>query len=102
MWGLNIWPCTNPKKHMGFAKFINHVLYVYVFKILLYAMSYVNERSKNIFILDIDDQNTAYIFALKGTQATSLKLGSSMTSLKCLAQLDSALEESVDFRWRHC
>jgi hypothetical protein len=32
------------------------------------------EKNKNIFILNIDDQNKMYVFASKGTHATYLNL----------------------------
>ena len=37
-------------------------------------MSYVKEKIKNLLILDIDDQNTTYVFIFKGTQAAYLNL----------------------------
>ena len=50
---------------MGFIKFINHNLYIYVFATLQRTLSYVEETIKNILLLGIDDQNTMYVFAFK-------------------------------------
>ena len=54
---------------MGFIKFINHILYIYVFETFLYTLSYVDEKIKNILVLDIESQNTTYVIVVKGTHA---------------------------------
>ena len=51
--------------YMGFTKFINHSLNIYVFEISLYLLSYVKKKTKSIFILDIGDQNTTF-FCIQG------------------------------------
>lgn len=54
--------------YTGFTKLINLTLYNYVFAILLYKSC----KAKKILILNIDDQNATYVFAIKGTHAASL------------------------------
>jgi hypothetical protein len=54
--------------YIGFTKFIEHNLYIYVFKFLLYTLSFCQGGYENIPILKNDDQNTKQIFASKGTQ----------------------------------
>ena len=39
---------------MGFTKFKNHILCVYVFEILYYTLSYLKREGKIIFVLDTD------------------------------------------------
>ena len=50
-------------------------------------------KNQNILTLDIDVQNTTYIFASKGTQALYL-----IDHIKVFNLFNSALEELVDFR----
>ena len=53
--------------YLGFTKFKSYFIYLYVSKILLYALSYVKEKISNILTLDIDDQNTVFVFASRGS-----------------------------------
>ena len=56
---------------MDFTKFIKLILDSYVFETLLYKLSYVKKKMK-LPILDIDNQNTTYVFALEATHTTYL------------------------------
>ena len=48
---------------------MSYSIYVCVCNLILYIVLCQGEN-ENILILDIDDQNTMYAFASKGTQAT--------------------------------
>ena len=54
---------------MSFTKFIKHIIKNYVFETLLYSLSYVKYKIK-----DIDDQNTMYVFASEDTHDTYLNI----------------------------
>lgn len=43
-------------------------LYIYGFETLSSTLSYVKEKMKKVLIHNIDDENTKYIIASKGTQ----------------------------------
>ena len=49
----------------GITKFINHILYIYVFQTLFYTLSYVKENIGILLLLDIEKRNTTYVFAYK-------------------------------------
>ena len=47
--------------YTGFTKFINHILYICVFEILLYTLTYVKEKIYNTLILENDDKKKYHI-----------------------------------------
>jgi hypothetical protein len=61
---MNIWSYTQLNGLHQVQK--TYLIYLCV-ETSFYALSYVKERIKNIFILDLDDQNIIYVFASKGT-----------------------------------
>jgi hypothetical protein len=64
MWVLDIQSYT--QLYTSFTKLIN-----FVYVALLYTLSYAKEI---ILILDIDGQNTTYVFAFKDTHIAHLSL----------------------------
>jgi hypothetical protein len=71
MQGFNIRPYTQYTQ--ASPKFRNHNFYIHGFETLFCTLSYV-KNNKGIVALDIDDQNTTYVFAPKTTRAAYLNL----------------------------
>ena len=74
---------------MGFTKFINHTLHIYVFELDYICIIVCQGEIKIVLIADIDDQNITCVLASK---AMYLNLRSSIPS-KCLTYSNHALQK---------
>ena len=83
--------------YTSFPKVMNHILYIYVFEIFSSTFMLCQGENKNIFILDIDNQNITCVSASKGNQSCMFEL-QSLTTSKYLTCSNSALEEHVNLR----
>ena len=82
--------------YRGLTNLSYQVWYICGFEALYYSLSYVHFCFLNLFIfnvpiLDIEDQNTTYVFAYKGTPGYVLELQFSITS-RCSTNSKSAFE----------
>ena len=59
---------------MDFTRLTNHILYNYVFEMFLDILFYVKGENQNILILDINDENTTYVFASESIYVAYLNL----------------------------
>lgn len=72
MRGLSIW--LYYIIYMDFTRLTNHILYNYVFEMFLDILFYVKGENQNILILDINDENTTYVFASESIYVAYLNL----------------------------
>ena len=64
----------NATLYTGFTEFMYqwYVLYIYVLEIILYTISCIKKKNGIYIRLNVGDQNTTYVFAIKGIDVLNL------------------------------